>query len=478
MRGVIILLGIIFVTVFFCGVIPFVVMPNAGYGMALPVVSVPGEILEKDFLGISGFNLTNTLVGTLLADIMVLLFAFGATRNMQEIPGRLQGLFEVLTDALYGLAKSTAGENAKKIFPLMATVFLFLLIANWLELIPGVDSIGIMHCAEDGLSGYEKDGNFLTVNKPLYQGERATHENYEACHDAEEGHADHALGIAQDAVIAAAAAELGVDSIDWKEDVGNDESLARYVADNGGDPEAVYLVALVAAEEALLAEEGIAATADHTAEDATAEDEAEVDAEHEEADAVAEEADAEAGADDADADAAHDDGHGTRTPDEVLYEALYGNFYRDDIYIVTPFVRAAATDLNLTLGLGLFAFIAIQVFGVQALGVSYFTKFFNTPALGKLDKNPMGAMDFVVGLLEIISELAKVLSFGFRLFGNIFAGQVLLFVMTFLVAWILPAIFYGLELFVGLIQAFVFSMLLLVFSSMAMQGHGHGDEQH
>ena len=90
----------------------------------------------------------------------------------------------------------------------------------------------------------------------------------------------------------------------------------------------------------------------------------------------------------------------------------------------------------------------------------------------------MGAMDFVVGLLEIISELAKIVSFGFRLFGNIFAGQVLLFVMTFLVATLLPAIFYGLELFVGLIQAFVFSMLLLVFSTMAMAGHGHDDEEH
>ncbi|MBN1565162.1 MAG: F0F1 ATP synthase subunit A, partial [Anaerolineae bacterium] len=125
-----------------------------------------------------------------------------------------------------------------------------------------------------------------------------------------------------------------------------------------------------------------------------------------------------------------------------------------------------------------FAFIAIQVFGVQALGISYFAKFINTPALGNMDKNPMGAMDFVVGLLEIISELAKIVSFGFRLFGNIFAGQVLLFVMTFLVATLLPAIFYGLELFVGLIQAFVFAMLLLVFSTMAMAGHGHDDEEH
>jgi F-type H+-transporting ATPase subunit a len=164
--------------------------------------------------------------------------------------------------------------------------------------------------------------------------------------------------------------------------------------------------------------------------------------------------------------------------DDVINTALLEPYYRDDIHIVTPFVRAAATDLNLTLGLGLFAFVAIQVFGTQALGIGYFTKFINLPALGDVARKPMGAMDFIVGLLEIISEAAKIVSFGFRLFGNIFAGQVLLFVMSFLVATLLPAIFYGLEMFVGFIQAFVFAMLLLVFSAIAMEGHGHDDEHH
>ena len=93
-----------------------------------------------------------------------------------------------------------------------------------------------------------------------------------------------------------------------------------------------------------------------------------------------------------------------------------------------------------------------------------------------MGKHPMGAMDFIVGLLELISELAKVLSFGFRLFGNLFAGGILLIVMSFLLAMLVPAGVYGLELFIGLIQAFVFAMLLLVFSAIAMQGHG--DEQH
>ena len=347
-----------------CGVVPFVLMPELGAGVALPVIMVPGEKLSENFLGLD-FTLTNTIVGTLLADILVLAFAFGATRNLKEIPGRLQGLFEVITDALYSLAKATAGPNARKIFPLMATIFLFLLFANWLELVPGVDSIGVMHCAEQDFNGYEKNGVFLNVTEPLDPGTKATEADYHACHY---GHGDD---------------------------------------DAAGEP-----------------------------------------------------ADAAAAAGDGDDAAAHTEP-------------------RDDLYVVTPFVRAAATDLNLTLGLGLIAFVAIQYFGTRALGAGgYFSKFINIPALNKVDKEPMGVMDFLVGLLEIISEFAKIISFGFRLFGNIFAGQIVLFVTAFLVAWVLPSIFYGLELFVGFIQAFVFAMLFMVFSAIAMQGHGHDDEHH
>ncbi len=125
MKGVLILLGIIAVSV--CDVRrgPFWLMPKLGVAVALPVIMVPGEVVWEDFLGISGLTVTNTLIGTLVADVLVLIFAFGAVRKMSAVPGRWQGLFEVLTDALYGLAKSTAGPNARRIFPLMATIFLF-----------------------------------------------------------------------------------------------------------------------------------------------------------------------------------------------------------------------------------------------------------------------------------------------------------------------------------------------------------------
>ena len=83
----------------------------------------------------------------------------------------------------------------------------------------------------------------------------------------------------------------------------------------------------------------------------------------------------------------------------------------------------------------------------------------------------------IVGLLEIALEALKTLPFAFRLFGNIFAGEVLLFVVSYLFLFIFPIIFLGLELFVGLIQALIFSMLTLVFFSMAATSH-HGDESH
>jgi F-type H+-transporting ATPase subunit a len=89
-----------------------------------------------------------------------------------------------------------------------------------------------------------------------------------------------------------------------------------------------------------------------------------------------------------------------------------------------------------------------------------------------------GAMDFLVGLLEIISEFAKILSFTFRLFGNMFAGVVLVAVVASLLGKIsiLPSMIMMFELFVGVIQAFVFGMLTMVFMAMATQGHG--DEEH
>ena len=117
----------------------------------------------------------------------------------------------------------------------------------------------------------------------------------------------------------------------------------------------------------------------------------------------------------------------------------------------------------------------VEFWGFQSLGPGYLKKFFAFGAL--FSKGPMGAIDVFVGVLEFVSELSRMVSFTFRLFGNVFAGEVLLGMMSFLVPFLLVDVFYGLELFVGLIQAFVFAMLTTVFATTAVSHHG-GDDHH
>lgn len=122
------------------------------------------------------------------------------------------------------------------------------------------------------------------------------------------------------------------------------------------------------------------------------------------------------------------------------------------------FVRSPSSDLNFTLALAIISVISIQYYGIKRFGFfKYGKKFINF-------ENPI---KFFIGILEILSEFAKIISFSFRLFGNIFAGEVLLLVMYFLVPFIAPLPFLFLEIFVGFIQALVFSMLTLVFLKIA-----------
>jgi F-type H+-transporting ATPase subunit a len=142
-------------------------------------------------------------------------------------------------------------------------------------------------------------------------------------------------------------------------------------------------------------------------------------------------------------------------------------------YVIVPFVRVASTDLNFTIALALIAVAAVQYIGFKSNGVGYLTKFWNTKTLFKVPI--FGVIDFAVGILELISEFAKILSFSFRLFGNIFAGSVLLFVIGSLVPIFAQSGFLMLEFFIGLIQAIVFGMLTMVFMAQATASHGHGD---
>lgn len=127
-----------------------------------------------------------------------------------------------------------------------------------------------------------------------------------------------------------------------------------------------------------------------------------------------------------------------------------------------PLLRAGTADLNTTIALALVSVVLIQIYGIKELGFgAYIKKFINF-------SNPI---DFFSGILEIVSEFSKIISFAFRLFGNIFAGEVLLAVIAFLIPVLASFPFLMLEIFVGFIQAIVFSMLTAVFINMAIAKH-------
>lgn len=145
-------------------------------------------------------------------------------------------------------------------------------------------------------------------------------------------------------------------------------------------------------------------------------------------------------------------------PEKIIEEAA------EEGHLV-PLFRPPSTDLNTTLALALISVVVTQIVGLKALGVRYLSKFINF-------SNPIS---FFVGILELISEFAKIISFAFRLFGNIFAGEVLLTVMLMLVPYFVPLPFYGLEVFVAIVQAFIFAALTLIFIKIAITDH-HEEE--
>ncbi|PIT94718.1 ATP synthase F0 subunit A [Candidatus Falkowbacteria bacterium CG10_big_fil_rev_8_21_14_0_10_39_9] len=147
-----------------------------------------------------------------------------------------------------------------------------------------------------------------------------------------------------------------------------------------------------------------------------------------------------------------------------------------------PYFRGATADLNTTLALAALAVVASHVMGVIALGWwKYLNKFLNFKILleisKKILKDPtillVNPIKFFVGLIEIVGELAKVASLSFRLFGNIFAGEVLLASMSAILAFGLPLPFMFLEVIVGLIQALIFSILVLIYLSIATTAEEH-----
>lgn len=150
--------------------------------------------------------------------------------------------------------------------------------------------------------------------------------------------------------------------------------------------------------------------------------------------------------------------------------------------VFVPLLRGATADLNTTLAIGLFSVVLSHILGVVSVGTwNHFNKFVNFKAIGQIfkkgGKEPILIMvnpiKVFVGLIEIVGEIAKIASLSLRLFGNIFAGEVLLASMMAISAFLLPLPFMFLELIVGIVQALVFAILTLAFMSIATSADEH-----
>jgi F-type H+-transporting ATPase subunit a len=321
-----------------------------------PVVVLPAE---ETGLNLFGFQITNTILATLLADLVLLLLAISAWRFYRkgnELPKGFINAFEWILEFLWNTVQGSAGKWAKRILPVVATIFLIIFTANLIKMVPGFESIGRLKEVHEGI-GY-------APVKLLSIGE-----------------------------------------------------FTLWTIDKGQPIE----VSAVTQAESEAGEEAISTEA-HSGDTGT------------------------------------EAGEAPCTACEVV-----------------PFLRGSATDINFPFALAVITVIMTQVYGVWAQGPKYFEKFLQFKQL--VSGGPFGLINFVVGLLEIILEFAKILSFGFRLFGNIFAGALLLSIIGALTAVAVPAGLYLFEVFFGIIQAYVFFLLATIFLSSATVLHGH-EEQH
>lgn len=299
----------------------FVISGLLGLKVPPPEVALAAEPIFH----IGSFVVSNALLTTWIVTIILIVVAFITTRrypkdltaakNSELVPSGFGNFIEWVVEGLYGFAEGVAGKWVSKFFPIVMTIFLFIVVSNWIGLIPGVGTIGFLEHPHGDKAGFVANGAFLTAQES---------------HTAGEG------------------------------------------------------------------------------------------------------------------------------------------------FILAPFLRAPSTDLNFTVALALVAVFMAQYFGVKAQKLGYFKKFVDFS--GFKQNIGMGILYVIVGVLEAISEVARIISFSFRLFGNIFAGEILLGVLAFLIPFFVTMPFYGLELFIGFIQGFVFFMLALVFFSLATMGHG--EEEH
>lgn len=387
-----------------------------------PEIIVPAEIITT----LGPLNVSNTLISAWAAMIILAAVTFLGTRAMKLVPRGAQNFLESSVEFLFGQMEDIAGErNARRFFPVIATFFLFILLSNWMGLLPFFNAIGK---TED--IGHHI---FHEIQEHAADDKKFTEE------------IDHASGWLMNRTGGiglvpnrAGSAEFEMGASEAGEGVPPDEALDRYV---------VFLAETFTDFEAN--GDGDGAPTAQTLADARA-------------------------ALDADPDAPNllpGDGDGHAVASAALGEELTVGgieFPGQQLALIIPFFRSVYSDVNNTIALALISFAMVEFWGLRALGLGYLRKFFNFS----------GVIPAFVGILELLSEFIRIISFAFRLFGNIFAGEVLILMLTFLLPFLIVDIIYGLELFVGFIQAAVFALLTLVFAVMAVEHHDEEGEGH
>jgi len=329
-----------------------------------PHVSLPAEAVFELF----GFPITNTIIASWFTIIVVVAIFYAATRKMRFIPGRLQGLVEAGVELLLNFVEGVAGkENGRRFFPVIATIFLFVIFNAYLALLP-LFGPGIVRTEQ------------AEAKAPV-------------------------AGI--------------VASVEVEEGDRVEEGEVIYLLDSGEEITAPIdgkAEHLLSAGDSFAANDAVASIENHW-----------------------------------------------------------------------PLFRSANTDLNMPLAFALMSFVFVEYWGMRVLGATRYlsTVFFNfgllLQSLKQLLKGRVraslgglmtGAINGFVGILELFSHLVRIISFTFRLFGNMTAGEILILIAAFLVPWVMPVPFYGLEILVGFVQALIFAGLTLVFATVAVTPHG------
>lgn len=352
-------------------------------GVSPAIVVAPEHIFT-----VGGLAITNTMFTSWWVVLLLCVVGLFTRRGLRLVPSGFAGFVEAAVEAFYGIVVSAAGEqNGRRFFPLVATIFFFVLTSNYFGLLP-ITSIGKPEPGHGAKQVVFSQTSLPVVGDLAYIPLKPQTIN---------------VGAGEEPILPAGAGGHGAPAAPAKGGAGHSATL--------GAPR----------EAAVSREPGVAAAS----------------------------------------------GFAAAEPKETPHGAFSG--------ALSPYFRSVNTDINAPLAIAIFSFIFVEFWGFQSLGPGYLKKFFAFGAI--LRKGPMGLIDIFVGALEFVSELSRMVSFTFRLFGNVFAGEVLLLMMSFLVPFLLVDVFYGLEMFVGLIQAFVFAMLTLVFAVTAVSHHG-GEEHH